>query len=204
MYDHADSDIRWTNKKYSHFAYLLHCWQLFPCPSLQSLKIFVHTLDILDVNIRHFVGFVEVISSDCTILFCHTNLALFINIFGLKVASTVWAVYAIVCYYYVLILKQRYLTYKHDVHRAIVRCTLLYKCQEHKKREWECISISPSFNYFLLHVFVPSNQNILPWRLWRHGCTVSCISSLHSEPKRVTITYWPLFLSGKKQLAAVV
>lgn len=65
---------------------------------------------------------VEIISSDCTILFCRTNLALFISIlFGWKVASTVWAVYAIMYYYYysVLILKQRYLTYKHDVYRAI-------------------------------------------------------------------------------------
>ena len=121
MYDNADSDIRWTNMKYSHSAHLLHHWQLLPCHCLQSLKIFVHTLDILNMNLRHFIGLVEIISLDCTFLFCHTNLALFINIlFGWKVASTVWAVYAIVCYYYsVLILKQRCLTFMHDVYRAI-------------------------------------------------------------------------------------
>ena len=121
MYDNADSDIRWTNMKYSHSAHLLHHWQLLPCHCLQSLKIFVHTLDILNMNLRHFIGLVEIISSDCTFLFCHTNLALFINIlFGWKVASTIWAVYAIVCYYYsVLILKQRCLTFTHDVYKAI-------------------------------------------------------------------------------------
>jgi hypothetical protein len=120
MYDHADSDIRWTNMKCSHFAYMFHCWQLLPSPCLQSMKIFVHTLDILDMNLRHLIGLVEIISSECTILFCRTNLALFINIlFGWKVASTIWAVYAIVYYYSVLILKQRYLTYKHDVCIAI-------------------------------------------------------------------------------------
>jgi len=209
MYDNADRGIRGTNIKYSHFAYLLHHWQLLPCPCLQSLKISVHAVDILDMNLRHFIGFVEIISSDCTILFCHTNLALFINIlYGWKVASTIWAVYAITYYYYyysVLILKQKYLTYKHDVYRTIQ--TGVYFCTNVRN-----IRRQTGIHFYLTHFQLFSFTSLslylrttyLAMKTMRHGHVVSRILSLHFEPKRITYMYWPLFLSGKKQLAADV
>jgi hypothetical protein len=205
MFDSADSDIRWTNMKYSYFAYLLHCWQLLPCSCLQSLKISVHTLDILDMNLRHFIGLVEIISSDCTILFCCTNLALFINIlYGWKVISTVWAVHAIVYYYSVLILKQRYLTYKHDVCRAIQSGVHFCTNVRNIRREPGNTFLSHPLSVIFFYIFLYLQTQYLAMKTKGHGCTVSCILSLHFEPKRITFTYWPLFLSGKKQLAAVV
>lgn len=132
---------------------------------------------------------VEIISSDCTILFCRTNLALFINIlFGWKVASTVWAVYAIMYYYYsMLILKQRYLTYKHDVYRALQSGVHYCTNVRNIRRENGNIRVflSHLLSVIFLYIFLYLRTKYLTMKTMEAWVY---ILSLHSEPKRITIT----------------